>query len=297
MALTRRVGVTADPEANSVHCMRCGERWCPVRVLGARGYRLPFQWWRCPNDCNAPGTEPYEWRSDFARDSPTTTTTVTATPIMTTRMPVPTITTPAAISDDDEFLSRRKCSGEVLSFADLEESVSTGVAAMQGQPFWPNGVPLVEPFEIAFHRRPHVHVAYEAHFAEHHYLPGLLPAPVLAVVAYHPDSPDKFVAFGSSIKYPFEVGSYQECRLVVSPEFRGVGLGAAVSEWLAACHVRVGQRFYSMTQNPRVGAARDRSPHWRATSKNGRARSARHKGSDGHVTGVVTYSHEYIGPT
>jgi hypothetical protein len=95
--------------------MRCGERWFPVRVLGRRGYRLPYQWWRCPNECNAPGTEPYEWRSDFAPDRAETTST---SPVGTTS--TTTSTTPVRTTSTADLLPRVKCSGEVLSFADLQ---------------------------------------------------------------------------------------------------------------------------------------------------------------------------------
>jgi hypothetical protein len=105
VALTRRVGVIADPETIAVRCMRCGLRWFPVRVLGKRGYRLPYQWWRGENDCNAPGSDPYDWSSD---------------PVPLSTAPT-TVTVATTITSTEALLNhvRRPCSGEVLSMGDL----------------------------------------------------------------------------------------------------------------------------------------------------------------------------------
>jgi hypothetical protein len=101
--LARRKGVSTDPRVSVVRCMRCNVRWAPTLVLRRRGYQVPSSWWRCPNLCNGRGTADYDWTSEF---------TVTETIV------TPTVTTGDVL--DVDVMPRVKCSGEVLSFSDLE---------------------------------------------------------------------------------------------------------------------------------------------------------------------------------
>jgi hypothetical protein len=92
--------------------MRCGRRWSPVRVLAKRGYRLPNQWWSCPNDCNAAGTPPYDRHSD-----PEPLSTASNGELATT-----------IGSDASSILDviGRPCSGEVLRIEDLLRDANLG---------------------------------------------------------------------------------------------------------------------------------------------------------------------------
>jgi hypothetical protein len=109
--LARRKGVTTDPLVSVVRCLRCNVRWAPTRVLRQRptgstrkfggGYTLPSGWWRCPNLCNGRGTADYDGTSEFSAAGTVGTTIVT------------TVGT-------EDLMPRARCSGEVLSFSDLD---------------------------------------------------------------------------------------------------------------------------------------------------------------------------------
>lgn len=168
---------------------------------------------------------------------------------------------------------------------------------------WPVGLPLtieaftvepldLEPYRVAFRGQPHAAGIYAERFQAHHYLDRPLPVAANAWVVF--DDDHELAAFGSSMAYG-QRNAVHECRLVVHPDHRGIGLGRALSTWVAEYHLDLGHAFYSMTQNSAVGAARDRSDLWRATRWNGRQRKSWHKHSGGHVTDTTVYCHRYVG--
>jgi GNAT superfamily N-acetyltransferase len=93
-------------------------------------------------------------------------------------------------------------------------------------------------------------------------------------------------------------------RLVILPEYQGLGIGARLTDALGDIHITEGKRFYLKTTHPRLGEYCNRSDKWRGTSKNGIARPD-YNTSDttfgGFADGLqkhmnrVCYSHEYIG--
>ncbi len=146
-------------------------------------------------------------------------------------------------------------------------------------------------------------------FAPHHYLTGKY-AGHRAFLAVLEDG--TAVAFASSIsgipKPAYGIHHVRrEHRTVVLPDFQGLGLGARLSEWLGAWHIRQGHRFYSRTAHPRLGAHRDLSPLWRPTAMNRKQQGGRlDYNSDAYKGEGITgggweritrpaYSHEYVG--
>lgn len=94
----------------------------------------------------------------------------------------------------------------------------------------------------------------------------------------------------------------REHRLVVLPKYQGLGVGTQLSETVARLYVAGGHRYFSRTTHPKLGAQRDASPLWRATSGNHRAYDARWpRGDDTHVqtdehAHRLCFSHEFVGP-
>lgn len=143
-------------------------------------------------------------------------------------------------------------------------------------------------------------------FAEHHYMSEVFRGHV-SYVGILNDQPVVFMsciftASGTKTKdgepvYP-QGGYYREHRLVVLPDYQGLGIGVRASEWLGDVVLDQGYRYYSKTAHPTVGAYRDASPRWRATAHNRAVRKPEHKsGANGPpgLTGQARYSHEYIG--
>lgn len=140
-------------------------------------------------------------------------------------------------------------------------------------------------------------------FRRHHYLSGDLNSSANCYIGTYDDTP---VVFGAIIAMPS--GSlkhaYREHRIVVLPDYQGMGIGNRFSETLAEAYHKAGCRYFSKTANPRMGEHRDNSPLWKPTSKN------RHKRLDYNnmkydYNNMATlsrkhadrmcYSHEYIG--
>jgi GNAT superfamily N-acetyltransferase len=103
---------------------------------------------------------------------------------------------------------------------------------------------------------------------------------------------------------------WRESRLVVLPEFQGMGIGFRVSEAIAGIYTEEGKRFFSKTAHPALGEKREVSPKWRPTStnkvmrksyidKDGNPRDSKGYGKtkDALIRDAnrVCYSHEFIG--
>jgi energy-coupling factor transporter ATP-binding protein EcfA2 len=103
-----------------------------------------------------------------------------------------------------------------------------------------------------------------------------------------------------------------ESRLVVLPEYQGLGIGKLLSETIGQEYLDRGLRYFSKTSHPVLGEYRNSSSKWRATStnmmkrpsylkKDGTARKQKGFGktieSIYRDAGRLCYSHEYIGET
>ena len=111
-------------------------------------------------------------------------------------------------------------------------------------------------------------------FAKHHYLTSKLPSIAHCFLATWNEN---IVGFSSYLAQP---GWYpphyenddrvamRECRTVVLPDYQGLGIGAKISDAIADIALENGYRYYSKTSHPRMGAYRERSSLWRATSSN-----------------------------
>lgn len=109
-------------------------------------------------------------------------------------------------------------------------------------------------------------------FKEHHYLNSSINKSCNCWLVEYEARP---VAFIATLAYPSGTvkHAFREHRLVVLPDFQGIGIGNAVSEAVGQAYIEVGCRYFSKTANPRCGIHRDNSSKWRATAKNHKNRS------------------------
>jgi len=161
------------------------------------------------------------------------------------------------------------------------------------------------PIELVFHK---CSVAEWEMFKNHHYLSGEINKASSCTIAEINGYP---VAFTASLAFPFKGcrNAWRESRLVVLPDFQGIGIGNAVSEAIAQMYLDNGCRYFSKTTNPRCGEHRDHSSLWRPTSHNHKKRTDYIKDGKPRVQSKyamtdemqfihaerVCYSHEYIG--
>lgn len=139
-------------------------------------------------------------------------------------------------------------------------------------------------------------------FRPHHYLTGKYSG-IRAWLATTPDGEP--VAFTSVMAFPHGriKRGFREHRIVVLPDFQGLGIGARLSDWLGEYMIANGNRFFSKTSHPRFGAYREASPNWRATSSNRKVptlESTKGQAAEGVVSwqadvNRLCWSHEYVG--
>lgn len=155
-----------------------------------------------------------------------------------------------------------------------------------------------------------VHSSAWACFRKHHYLSGALHPGSACFVALVNRRPAAFVAV---LPFPHPTHSgFREHRCVCLPDFQGVGLGHAVSEFVAGMYVAAGKRYTSTTSHPAMIRHRQRSSHWqelrapklatrsgfqRLVQKAGAAVQAGTRDESQRYVPRITASYRYIGPT
>tara|TARA_R110000803_G_scaffold26894_1_gene63186 strand:+ start:220 stop:1377 length:1158 start_codon:yes stop_codon:yes gene_type:complete len=86
-------------------------------------------------------------------------------------------------------------------------------------------------------------------------------------------------------------------RVVILPDFQGMGLGTKICEFSASLFVAQGGKVYIKTINPALGVYHNKSDKWRGTSMNGKIRKLK-EDTDKKARNRLTrasYCHEYIG--
>lgn len=150
-------------------------------------------------------------------------------------------------------------------------------------------------------------------FAKYHYLSADLNISSDCYIVSWDNIP---VAFGAILAMPGKFGNdarvcVSEHRIVVLPDYQGMGIGNKLSEYLGELYLSQGYRYFGKTANPRMGEHRQRSSLWRATSSNLRksrnlteeqiTSNLRNHGRNVTRQQVINYysrlcySHEYIG--
>jgi hypothetical protein len=98
-------------------------------------------------------------------------------------------------------------------------------------------------------------------FQHHHYLSGKLNRAARCFVG---SVGGRDAAFTAVLSHPDRHGGYwREHRTVCLPDFQGVGIGHAVSEFVASLFAATGKRYLSVTSHPGMIAHRLRSPLWK----------------------------------
>lgn len=146
-------------------------------------------------------------------------------------------------------------------------------------------------------------------FKKYHYLDSDLNGASTCYVATINDVPVAFVAMltlmGRDVKH-----AWREHRVVVHPDFQGMGIGSKLCDMLGQAYVDKGCQYFSKFANPRMLSHREGNPNWRPTVNNNKKRPSYIK-KDGTVDGNkryrmreelvrihaerVCYSYEYVG--
>lgn len=111
---------------------------------------------------------------------------------------------------------------------------------------------------------------------------------------------EKLVAFVGVL--PFPNGSlknaFRGTRTVVLPDFQGLGIGSAVTNFIAGIYKNKGCLYFTKTVNPALGLYRKKSPNWAASSTNGKESSEKEVSKEHNMMGGLTrpsFCYKYIG--
>lgn len=136
------------------------------------------------------------------------------------------------------------------------------------------------------------------YFSENHYLSSNLNKASHSYIALWEN---QLVGFISVISYPSGTvkNAWREHRLVVNPDYQGLGFGPKISEAVAQHYLDNNKRYFSKTSHPRLGIYRDNSKKWKPTSKNHMRRTDGLKLRNNLKWQLNpfrwSYSHEYVG--
>ncbi len=140
-------------------------------------------------------------------------------------------------------------------------------------------------------------------FGKHHYLNNALNKAARCYVGVaHIDDEECLVCWAAILPMPSGTvkNAWREHRVVVLPDFQGLGLGVRFSDAIGQMFIDESKRYFSRTSHPKMGAYRGNSKLWRATSSNNKKTNPNggllkgwHDMTQGHNR--VGFSHEYIG--
>lgn len=135
-------------------------------------------------------------------------------------------------------------------------------------------------------------------FKHHHYLNNNMNKSARSFAIYWGDN---LVAFNGILAFPHAriKNAWRESRLVVLPDYQGLGIGVKVSNYFGSMIKANNGRYYSRTTHPAMIASRLKDKNWRVTSKGKTALMGKNstKSNSWKQDDRECYSFEYIGPS
>lgn len=141
-------------------------------------------------------------------------------------------------------------------------------------------------------------------FRKHHYLSHTLSNAChafLVTAKFGASEHEEIVGFASALAFPHAhiKGAWRGHRMVVLPDYQGLGLGPRISDAVAQHYLDLGKRYYSRTAHVRLITYRDHSPLWRkisrGSSKKGTMGQAVKRFNNWGGDDRPCASHEYLG--
>jgi GNAT superfamily N-acetyltransferase len=108
---------------------------------------------------------------------------------------------------------------------------------------------------------------------------------------------DKLVGFNAILPLPHGSlkNAYRESRLVILPDYQGIGLGSLFSDYIAERYTQQNKLFYSTTSNPALIKYRQKSGKW-IIKRIGRIKeNKKSKKTRGLSKNRLTVSSKYVG--
>lgn len=140
-------------------------------------------------------------------------------------------------------------------------------------------------------------------FRKHHYLDKSLNSSAVCFCAFWNDTPVAFTAL-LHFPHPKRKNTKREHRTVCLPDFQGVGIGNALSEYIGAMCKGLGYSWISQTSHPAMIQSRAKSTSWRMIAKPNNStqtmgKAFTSKDASKKTMGIATRlraTFEYVGP-
>ncbi len=135
-------------------------------------------------------------------------------------------------------------------------------------------------------------------FKKHHYLTEDVNKSYIFLLFEWNNKPIAINIIGIHVGKTECLKSYRESRLVVLPDYQGLGIGSKISEFTASIVINNHWNYYTKTSNPALGEYRNKNKNkWLATGHNGKLRKDKNIESNKYNTlrKNISYCHKYIG--
>lgn len=131
-------------------------------------------------------------------------------------------------------------------------------------------------------------------FKQHHYLTADLNKAAKCFIAIWKDKPVAFIAI-----LPFPNGQFKNAfrvsRVVILPDFQALGIGYALTTYVASLYNALGNSYYIRTSNPALVNKMRNSKEWEECGNSGVDRRGQTMFSEGYKSWRIAYSFKYSG--
>jgi ABC-type lipoprotein export system ATPase subunit len=134
-------------------------------------------------------------------------------------------------------------------------------------------------------------------FKKHHYLTEEVNEAYIFLLFELNNKPIAINVMGIQVGKTDCFRSYRESRIVVLPDYQGMGLGSKISEFCAGISKFSKSNYYTKTSNPALGEYRNKSKNWIGTGHNGKIRTDNINPDNKYnkLRKSIHYCHKYIG--
>lgn len=135
-------------------------------------------------------------------------------------------------------------------------------------------------------------------FKKHHYLTEEANKTYIYLLFEWNSKPIGINVIGRHLGTTGGVPGYRGSRVVIHPDYQGMGIGSKISEFCGGIVKNIGGKYYTKTINPALGEYRNsHTENWKPTLFNGKVRVNTNDHSDVYKTikQRASYCHEYVG--
>lgn len=132
-------------------------------------------------------------------------------------------------------------------------------------------------------------------FKKHHYLSEDVNNAYIFLLFELNNKPIAICVIGYYSGYNLKL-SFRESRIVVLPDYQGMGIGSKISEFVAGVVKNNDFNYYTKTTNPALGEYRNKNlNNWEGTMFNNKARKESNSDDFKKLRLINSYCHKYVG--